>query len=76
VVICLPGFLSEGWNDIDYWRPVANHYRDAEIYTVTWNALSPSKIFVDGAVKNLDTSKKISGALAFFTTSKKQFLFC
>ena len=76
VVIAISGFLTEDVDKKDSWRHIVNHYKNAEVFALTWNSLSTTNFFNEGAFKGKKRKQRVIGAFNIISSGKKQFKYC
>lgn len=76
IVICISGFLSQDVDKREAWGDVVNHYRNAEVFALTWNSLSAENLFEEGAYQGKKKKNGFQKAFSLVRALKKQFLFC
>lgn len=83
VVICVSGFLQEDEDKSEFWGELIHHFKNAEVFSVRWNACNRHTLFTSGTVeKNSDhkrlfakTRNILNSLINFTSTIKRQFVF-
>ena len=58
VFICAPGFMQQYDDHAETWRHVHKHYKNAEVYALTWTSCHYSDIFGGGLFANKEGKSK------------------
>lgn len=77
VVICISGFLQEKEDKADTWKSVAKHYKNAEVYALSWTACNAGDFFDKGVYdpKKVTSYKAVLNFSNLFTTAQRQYIF-
>jgi len=49
LIICVTGFMQEDQDKESFWKHLIDYYKHAEIYAVSWNALTMTNFLSAGS---------------------------